>query len=110
MNGDHHRLGAPAVAGHGEIKRIDQPQWHRLDPGTHQRRDGGQIQPCGEVIACGVQNAHAQRRVIVQPRVGLAQFPEHLGCEAVALIGPVDADLQNAALHRAINAAFRVDF
>ncbi len=50
-----------------------------------------------KVLAHGVQHANTQCRVVVQPRIGLAQLAVHFGREAVALVGSVDADQQHAA-------------
>ena len=51
---------------------------------------------------------HTQRGVVVQPGVGLAQLTEHLGREAIALSRAVDANLQDCAVHGAVNLAFGV--
>ena len=105
FDGRHHRLGAAAVAGQAEIVGLHLAVGHGLLAALHVRRDGGQVQPGGEVVAKRMQHAHAQARVVVQAGVGLGQLAEHGHRPAIALGGAVDADQQHVAAHFGVDAA-----
>ena len=101
----HHGFDTPAVTRHAQIQRIDQAQRYCFLTTAHHRRDGGQVEPCCKVIARRMQHTYPQGSVVIQPAVGLTQFLEHFGREAVAFGRAIDANQQQFALHRAVNAA-----
>ena len=61
------------------------------------------------MCAFGMQQAHAQGRIVVEAGVGLTQLSVHLGREPVAFVGAIDGNQQHMATHFGINAALRVD-
>src|SRR5438477_12819676 len=57
-----------------------------------------------------MQDGDPQLGIVVQTRVGLAQFAVHARREAVVLRGPVDADQEHVAANLAGDAAFGRSF
>jgi hypothetical protein len=106
LDGRHHRLGAAPVASGAEVVRLDQPFGYGLLAAPHVLGHGRQVEPGREMIAEGVQHADAQRGIVVEPRVGLGQLPEHRRRPAVALGRAVDADQQHVIEYLRIDAAF----
>ena len=91
------------------LRNTGRPEDLRQDlAALHERCEAGQVEPGGEVLAQRVQHTHAQRGVVVEPGVGLAQLAEHLGREAVALGRTVDGNLKDRTMHGAIDLAFGV--
>src|SRR5690606_29616543 len=91
LDGRHHRLGAPAVAGKADVVWLDQSlvTRHWLLATFLVFRKGRQIHAAGEVVANGVQHADPKIRVVFEPCVGLRQLPEHDRRYAVALRGAI---------------------
>jgi hypothetical protein len=106
LDGHDHRLGAAAVAIHAQIHRIHQSQRDRLLAALHQRCDGGQVEPGREMVAQGVQNAHPQCRIVVEPGIASPSSRYILGVKPLRLARAVDTDQQHGVSDFAVDAAF----
>ena len=105
LDGHHHRLGAAPVAGQAVVVRLHQAFGDGLFAALHVGADGRQVQPGREMVAHGMQQAHAQSGVVIEAGVGFGQLAEHGRRPAIALGRAVDADQQHVAEHQGVYAA-----
>ena len=63
--------------------------------GTHVLSDVGKVESAREMVTFGGNQAHAHERITVETPKGLGQLLEKLHVGSVALVGPIEAHLEN---------------